>query len=103
MGGLPFHPNVPGEPDIDPISTQTIRQTKQALAETGLKVFDIELVRIIRTIEPTEFVPAFEAGAELGASQVICSAWTDVRNDRDFIVERLGSIRLVGGWHKHYE
>ncbi len=87
-----FHLDVAGEPDIDPISPQTIRQTKQALAETGLKVFDIELMRIIRTIEPAEFVPAFEAGAELGASQVICSAWTDVRNDRDFIVERFGEI-----------
>jgi len=87
-----FHLNVAGEPDIDPLSPQTIRQTKQALAGTGLKVFDIELMRIIRTIEPTEFVPAFEAGAELGASQVICSAWTDVRNDRDFIVERFAEI-----------
>lgn len=86
------HLNVAGEPDIDPVSPQTVRETKQALADTGLKVFDIELVRIMRNIEPKEFLPAFEVGAELGASQVICSAWTDVRNDRSFVVERFGEI-----------
>ena len=57
-----------------------------------MKVFDIELVRILRDIEPEAFLPSFEVGAELGASQVICSAWTDVRNDRNFIVERFCEI-----------
>ena len=87
-----FHLNVPGEPDIDPTSPQVIRETKRALADTGMKVFDIELMRILRNIEPQAFLPAFEAGAELGASQVICSAWTDVRNDRGFIVDRFSEI-----------
>ena len=87
-----FHLNVPGEPDIDPTSPQVIRETKQALADTGLQALDIELMRILRTIEPKDFLPALEAGAELGASQVICSAWTDVRNDRSFIVDRFSEI-----------
>lgn len=86
------HLNVPGEPDIDPLSPRIIRETKQALADTGMKVFDIELVRIMRSIDPESYLPAFEAGAELGASQVICSAWTDVRNDRGFIVDQFGKI-----------
>jgi sugar phosphate isomerase/epimerase len=87
-----FHLGVAGEPDIDPVSPQIIRETKAALAATGLACFDIELMRILRSIQPRDFVPAFEAGAELGARQVICSAWTDVRNDRAFIVERFQEI-----------
>jgi hypothetical protein len=68
------HLNVAGEPEIDPASPQTVRETRQALADTGLKVLDIERVRIVRSIDVNAFLPAFEAGAELGASQVICSA-----------------------------
>ncbi|MFV0292728.1 MAG: sugar phosphate isomerase/epimerase family protein [Paracoccus sp. (in: a-proteobacteria)] len=87
-----FHLGVAGEPDIDPVSPQIIRETRNALRATGLRCLDIELMRILRTIRPSEFLPAFEAGAELGARQVICSAWTDVRNDRTFIVERFQEI-----------
>lgn len=82
-----YHLGVPGEPDIDPTSPQIIRATKAALAATGIKCFDIELMRILRGVNLNDFLPAFEAGAELGASHVICSAWTDVRNDRNYLVE----------------
>lgn len=87
-----FHTHTGGEPDIDPASPQIVRETKDALAATGLKTLDVELMRILRDQEPRDFLRAFEAGAELGASQVICSAWTDVRNDRPFIVDRFAEI-----------
>lgn len=87
-----YHLGVAGEPDIDPTSPQIIRETKQALAQTGLKCFDIELMRILRGQDPRDFVRAFEAGAELGASHAICSAWTDVRNDRSYIVDTFAEI-----------
>lgn len=86
------HLGVAGEPDIDPVAPEIIRATKQALATTGLKVFDIELFRIVRDVDPDECLPCFAAGAELGASQVICSAWTDVRNDRRFIVDQFAHL-----------
>lgn len=86
------HLNVAGEPDIDPLSPEVMTHTKQALSDTNMQVFDIELVRIMRNIEPLEFEPAFASGAELGAKQVICSAWTDVRNDRNFVVDRFCEI-----------
>ncbi|MEO0382550.1 MAG: TIM barrel protein [Pseudomonadota bacterium] len=86
------HLGVPGEPDINPTSPHMVRQAKQALDETGLACFDIELVRIARSLPLAQFLPAFEAGADLGAKHVICSAWTDVRNDRSFIVERFLEI-----------
>jgi sugar phosphate isomerase/epimerase len=87
-----FHLGVPGEPEIDPTSPQMIRETRKALSETGLACFDIELMRILRGLDPRQFVPAFEAGAELGARHAICSAWTDVRNDRKYIVETFAEI-----------
>ena len=82
-----FHLGVAGEPAIDPAAPQVIRETKKALSETGLACLDIELMRVLRGLNPKQFVPAFEAGAELGAKHVICSAWTDVRNDRKYIVD----------------
>lgn len=86
------HLGVAGEPDIDPTDRRIVRDTRRALAETGLECLDIELMRIMRGLKPREFLPAFEAGAELGASQAICSAWTDVRNDRRYIVETFAEI-----------
>lgn len=87
-----FHLDVPGEPDINPTSPAILRETKRALADTGLKCFDIELLRIVQGLDPKQFLPAFEAGAELGAKQVICSAWTDVRNDHYFVKDRFAQI-----------
>lgn len=87
-----FHLGVAGEPDIDPTAPEIIRDTKRALAETGLKCFDIELMRIVRGVDLNAFLPAFEAGADLGAHQVICSAWTDVRNDRPWIVDQFARL-----------
>ena len=87
-----FHLGVAGEPDIDPTSPAIVRETKRALRETGLKCLDIELMRVLRGLDPRRFLPAFEAGAELGAKHVICSAWTDVRNDRKYIVDTFAEI-----------
>lgn len=46
-----FHLGVAGEPDISPTDPQIIRDTKRALAETGLKCFDIELLHAKRIAE----------------------------------------------------
>ena len=55
---------------------EMFRQTKQALADTGLKVHDIELARIRDDLDVKTFLPAMEVGAELGARHVIASVWT---------------------------
>src|SRR5690349_51380 len=44
-----------------------LRQTKRALAETGLEVHDIELARIRDDLDVKTFVPAMEVAAELRA------------------------------------
>ncbi len=83
---------VAGEPGIDPCAPQLVRETRAALARTGLVCHDIELARILRENSAADYERAFAAGAELGARQVISSAWTDVRNDQGFVVERFGEI-----------
>ena len=83
---------VPGEPDCEPTSAPCVRETRQALRDTGLKVLDIELARILADNDPRSYLPAFEAGAEMGARHVISSAWTGRYTDRDFVVERYGEI-----------
>lgn len=84
--------SVPGEYSFFPHDKELVRQTRRALSETGISVHDIELARIVRGIKPDTYVAAMELGAELGAKHLICSAWTDVRNDRDYVVECYAEI-----------
>ena len=75
----------PGEPIYPVVQDKALmRDTKAALAATGIKVHDIELARIVDGLDPTSYLPAFEAGAELGACCVLSSAWT---TDRSFVTE----------------
>lgn len=80
---------LPGEPQVclekDP---QLFKEIKQALKTSGLKLFDIELVRVREDL-PEDFRKAFECGAELGATDVLSSVWT---KDHGFAVEQYGKI-----------
>ncbi|MEW9673019.1 sugar phosphate isomerase/epimerase family protein [Ammoniphilus sp. 3BR4] len=68
---------------------ELMRQTKAAFAETGLKLLDIEMVRIYDGVDPKVYVPAFEAAAELGGRHVLTTVQTD---DRSFATERFAEI-----------
>jgi sugar phosphate isomerase/epimerase len=82
----------PGEPVYSPEDKLLVRKTKAALAETGIKLLDLELARILADRDPKSYVPAMEAAAELGAHHVISSAWTTDRTDRNFLIERYSEI-----------
>jgi sugar phosphate isomerase/epimerase len=82
---IPLH--TPGEPLYLPQDKVMIRRTRQALADTGLKMLDLELARILDDIEPESYLPAMAAAAELGAQHVITSAWTTDRNGFDYHVD----------------
>jgi sugar phosphate isomerase/epimerase len=82
----------PGEPAYLPEDKFLMKKTKAALADTGVKLLDLELARILPDKDPRDYLPAMEMAAELGARHVISSAWTSDRADRDFIVERFGQI-----------
>ncbi|NNK96111.1 MAG: sugar phosphate isomerase/epimerase [Desulfobacterales bacterium] len=83
---------VPGEKSYLPEDKEMISKTKAALNETGVKVLDIELARIVDDVDPCSYIPAMEAAADLGAKHVISSAWTTDRNDRNFIIDRYAEI-----------
>ncbi len=81
----PIYMGLPGEPNFElSANPQLLKQTKAALAATGLRVHDIELARVQDGLDPKTYLPAFEVGAELGAKHVISSIWTD---DRVFATE----------------
>ncbi len=82
---IPMH--VPGEFSESPVSKAQVQATKTALATTGLKVLDVELARITEDVDPRSFERALEIGGELGAKRMIMSAWTNTRDDRDFLID----------------
>jgi sugar phosphate isomerase/epimerase len=82
--------NVAGEFPCFPHDKGMVRATKTALDTTGLRVLDVELARITEDCDPRSFEPALELGGELGAKRMIMSAWTNDRNDRDFLVDCYG-------------
>ncbi|MFV0439580.1 MAG: sugar phosphate isomerase/epimerase family protein [Desulfopila sp.] len=83
---------VEGEYDFQPSDRQQVRQTRAALTETGVRLLDLELARIIADHDPRDYVPAMEVAAELGARHMIASAWPGDRDDLDFIIDRYAEI-----------
>jgi sugar phosphate isomerase/epimerase len=85
---IPMH--VPGEFIQSPIDAAQVQATKTALDTTGLLVLDVELARITEDCDPREFERALELGGELGAKHMIMSAWTQTRDDRNFLIDVYG-------------
>src|SRR6185295_9625036 len=86
----PIYMGLPGEPDYGLADNpQMLRQTKRALAATGLRVHDIELARVYEGLHPTKYLPAMEVAAELGAKAVLSSIWG---GEREFYIEKFGEI-----------
>jgi sugar phosphate isomerase/epimerase len=56
-----------------PLSTDRAlrHETKARLADTGIRILDIELLRMDPTLDADHFLPCLEAGAELGARHAI--------------------------------
>lgn len=72
----PIYIGLPNEPRY-PLAENRVmlQQTKTALKETGVKVWDIELARICDGVSPKTYLPALEVAAELGGHSVLCSIW----------------------------
>ena len=78
----PIYMGLPGEPNYAlAVNRQMLRQTKNALAVTGVRVHDIELARILEGVDPKVYLPAMEVAAELGARAVLSSIWGGERAD----------------------
>ena len=71
--GLRLSRVTPEEPLYALITDQAeMRATKAKLAETGIKVWDIELARMGPDNDAQSYYPMLDATAELGARHVIC-------------------------------
>lgn len=71
--GLRLTPVVEGEevyPLVTDLSLQ--RKVKDALAKTGVRVLDIELLRLGPADEPEDYLEVLEISADLGASHLLC-------------------------------
>jgi hypothetical protein len=70
--GLRLLSNGPGGP-YQPLIGQpeALRSTVAALRETGVGVFDLEIIRIGEGFDPLACRPLFDAGAALGARAVL--------------------------------
>ena len=66
-----------------------LRETKAALAETGVKLLDIEMVRIYDNLDPKIYLPAMEVAAELGGRHVLTTA---ISHDRNYLIERFAEL-----------
>jgi sugar phosphate isomerase/epimerase len=82
--------NLPGERNYEVWhDAQMLRETRRALQETGVRVHDIELARVLDDVDPKAYLPAFEAAAELGARAVLSSVWTQ---RRDLAIEKFAEL-----------
>lgn len=72
---------LPGEKPFAVYADEPLfRRTRTALRETGLAVLDVELARIADGVDVKNYVPGMEAAAEIGATHMTSSVWTDNRN-----------------------
>lgn len=70
--GLRLRPNAPGAP-YQPLlgDAAILRETLAVQRDTGVGVFDIEIVRIDAAFDPQAYLPMFEAAAALQARAVL--------------------------------
>jgi sugar phosphate isomerase/epimerase len=70
-----------------------LARTKRKMADTGIKLLDIELARILDGVDIKSYEPAFAAAAELGGKFVLSSGWTP---DHAFTVEKFAELCDLG-------
>jgi sugar phosphate isomerase/epimerase len=88
--GLRLQPVTPNEPRYPlPYDDKLMRETEAAIADTGMAVLDVELVRLTPDAEIATFVPMLESAASLGARHVIAQAPDP---ERARAIERFGQL-----------
>lgn len=74
--GIRLIPVLPDTP-FYPLMTDAalMRETLRRMDDTGVRVFDIEIVRLEAETDVARFTPFFEAGARLGAKAILVAAY----------------------------
>jgi sugar phosphate isomerase/epimerase len=85
---IPMH--LPNEPLFQFDQDKNLfNNIKQALKETNIKIMDIELARVREDLKVEDYESAFAASAELGATDVLSSVWTQ---DKEFTFKNFAKI-----------
>jgi sugar phosphate isomerase/epimerase len=75
--GLRQHPDAgfPDEPSFDTpsVSSPQFKEVRRRLADTGLAVLDVEVVRLLPETEAAHYEPLMEMAADLGAGYVVAT------------------------------
>lgn len=87
-------PDTPGYPLME--DAAMMAATQAALARTGLRVQDIEFVRITPEFDAAALGPFLAAGAALGARQVICAPYDP---DLTRLADSLGALSAACDGH----
>lgn len=81
---------LPGEPDYDLAKNKALmKETKAVMADTGIKLLDIELARVFADMDVRKYEAAMGTAAELGGRHVISSIWTP---EKDYYIEQFAAI-----------
>ena len=81
---------LPGEPNYAlATNKELLQQTRRALADTGVRLHDIELARIHDGVDVKAYLPAMEVAAELGGRAVLSSIWT---TNRELYIEKFAEL-----------
>lgn len=73
--GLRLMPNAAGAPQQTLIGQDAILRESQArLRDTGVGVYDLEIIRLGENFEPESYRPLWEVGAALGARAILVAA-----------------------------
>lgn len=73
--GLRLQPNAPGAPHQPFIGNAALqRETLARMADTGVQVYDLEIIRIGEQFDPNTHRPLLDAGAALKARAVLIAA-----------------------------
>jgi sugar phosphate isomerase/epimerase len=81
---------LPGEPaETIANDARMLRNTKAALAASGIRALDIELARIVDGVDVKTYTRAFDTAAELGVRHVISSVWT---TRRQYVLDSLTEL-----------
>jgi sugar phosphate isomerase/epimerase len=73
--------------------------TKKALADTEMKIHDIELAMIRDDRDVSSYEPAIEVAAELGATDVISSIWSP---NKGYYIEQFAKLCDIAAQYKLY-
>ena len=74
--GLRLVPATSSEPAWPSVGdTPLVREIERRLADTGVRVLDVEIFRLLPDTDVRAFAPALETGARLGATQALVGAY----------------------------